>query len=66
MKTSLWKIDDTKLDQTNLALYTNFIEQKHNVNFKNDFNKIWQWSVNNPRFFWKSIWDFTKVKGDLG
>ena len=31
-----------------------------------DFDKIWKWSVVNPQIFWKSIWDFTKVKGELG
>ena len=36
------------------------------INSDNNFNKIWKWSVDNPNFFWKSIWDFTKVKGKLG
>ena len=36
------------------------------IDSDNDFNKIWKWSVDNPKIFWKSVWDFTKVKGDLG
>ena len=66
MKTYLWKINKGKLNKTNLALYSNFIKKKYKVNSGNDFNKIWKWSVDNPKIFWKSIWDFTKVKGDLG
>ena len=66
MKTYLWKINKGKLNKTNLALYSNFIKKKYKVNAGNDFNKIWKWSVDNPKIFWKSIWDFTKVKGDLG
>ena len=66
MKTYLWKINKEKLNKTNLALYSNFIKKKYKVNSGNDFNKIWKWSVDNPKIFWKSIWDFTKVKGDLG
>ena len=66
MKTYLWKINKEKLNKTNLALYSNFIKQNYKINSGNDFNKIWKWSVDNPRIFWKSIWDFTKVKGDLG
>ena len=66
MKTYLWKINKEKLKKTNLALYSNFIKKKYKVNSGNDFNKIWKWSVDNPKIFWKSIWDFTKVKGDLG
>ena len=66
MKTYLWKINKEKANKTNLALYSNFIKRNYKVNSSNDFNKIWKWSVENPKFFWKSIWDFTKVKGNLG
>ena len=66
METYLWKIDKEKQKKTNLALYSNFIKKKYKINSGNDFNKIWKWSVDNPQIFWKSIWDFTKVKGSLG
>jgi len=66
MKTYLWKISEEKLSKTNLALYSDFIKHNYKINSDNDFNKIWKWSVDNPKVFWKSIWDFTKVKGDLG
>jgi len=66
MKTYLWKINKEKQKKTNLALYSNFIKKKYKINTGNDFNKIWKWSVDNPQIFWKSIWDFTKVKGVLG
>ena len=66
MRTYLWKINKEKLNKTNLAQYSNFIKQNYKINSGNDFNKIWRWSVDNPKIFWKSIWDFTKVKGNLG
>ena len=66
MNTQLWKIKKERLTKTNLFLYSNFIEKNFNINLGNDFNKIWKWSVDNPKIFWKSIWDFTKVKGNLG
>ena len=66
METYLWKINKEKQKKTNLALYSNFIKTKYKINAENDFNKIWKWSVNNPQIFWKSIWEFTKVKGNLG
>ena len=66
MGTYFWKINKRKLNKTNLALYSNFIKKNYKVNSSNNFNKIWKWSVDNPKFFWKSIWDFTKVKGELG
>ena len=66
METYLWKINKEKLNKTNLAQYSDFIKKNYKINSGNDFNKIWKWSVENPKIFWKSIWDFTKVKGDLG
>ena len=66
MNNQLWKIKKERLTKTNLFLYSNFIEKNFNINLGNDFNKIWKWSVDNPKIFWKSIWDFTKVKGNLG
>ena len=66
MGTYFWKINKRKLNKTNLALYSNFIKQNYKMNSGNNFNKIWKWSVDNPKIFWKSIWDFTKVKGNLG
>jgi len=66
MDTYLWKLKEEKLNNTNLSLYSDFIKKKFNVDTKSDFNKIWEWSINNSDIFWKSIWDFTKVKGSLG
>ena len=66
MKTYLWEINKDKLNKTNLALYSNFIEKNYKLKFDKNFDKIWRWSIDYPDIFWKSIWDFTKVKGDLG
>jgi len=66
MKEDFWRLKKEKLPKTNLFLYSSFIKKKFNVNTKNNFNKIWKWSIKNPEKFWRSIWDFTKVKGKLG
>ena len=66
METYLWKINEKKLNKTNLKKYSDFINKNYKVDANKNFNKIWKWSVDNPKIFWKSIWDFTKVKGDLG
>ena len=66
MKTYLWKINDKKISMTNIALYSNFINNNYNFDSGHDYNKLWKWSIDNPGIFWKSIWDFTKVKGVEG
>jgi len=62
----IWELKKEKKDETNLALYSDFIKKKYKIDCNKNFNKIWHWSVNNTAVFWKSIWDFTKVKGNLG
>ena len=66
MKTHLWKINKEKLNKTNIALYCNFLRKNYKTNFDNNFNSLWKWSINNTDIFWKSVWEFTRVKGFLG
>ena len=66
MDTYLWKISNEKLNKTNLFLYSNFIKKNFKIDINSNFNDLWKWSVENPGIFWKSIWDFTKVKGKQG
>ncbi len=66
MSTHLWKINKKRLNKTNIFLYSKFIENKFKIKINNNFNKLWAWSVDNPEYFWKSIWDFTKVRGKIG
>ncbi len=66
MKTDFWKLKKEKLHNTNLFSYANFIHKNLNIDLQNDFDKIWKWSIENPEIFWKSIWDFTKIKGKIG
>ena len=30
-----------------------------------NYKKLHKWSINNKKLFWKSIWDFTNIVGDL-
>ncbi len=67
MKTQkLWTINSKKLNETNLIKYSNFIKENYKIKAGSNFNKIWKWSVDNPKLFWRSIWDFTKIEGNLG
>ena len=66
MKSYIWKLGNEKLKNTNLYFYSNFIRKKYKIDVGTDFNKIWDWSIKNPEDFWKSIWEFTQIKGDQG
>ena len=62
MNTYLWKINESKLNRTNLALYSSFIEKNYKISFGNNYNHLWKWSIENTELFWKSISDFTKAR----
>ena len=66
MKNYLWKINKENLKKTNLNLYLKFLKRVYRINLDKDFTKIWRWSIENPKIFWKSIWDVTKIKGNCG
>ena len=55
----LWSPSDLN---TNISKYINYLK-KNNIHNKSDYNSLHEWSIKNKKLFWKSIWDFTKIKG---
>ena len=53
METYLWKINQKKLNKTNLAIYSNFIKENYKIDAGKDFNKIWKCSIDNQEVLWK-------------
>ena len=49
---------------TILLSYINFLKNK-NIHRYSNYNKLHKWSINNKEEFWKSIWNFTDIIGDL-
>ncbi len=66
MTNILWKSSNDRLNKSNLLKFEKFLEGKYKVNFKKNFNKLFNWSIKNRDEFWKSIWKFSNVKGELG
>ena len=63
---ALWKpkLDDVK--SSFLNNFCNILEKKKYLKNDQDFSKLWQWTVNNPKIFWSEFWDFCKIKGFKG
>ena len=66
MNNYLWKINKKKLLKTNLSEYADFLKKNYKFKVNNNFDQLWKWSIKNPKFFWSSIWDFTKIVGFKG
>ena len=62
----LWRASKNQVLNSNLRHYENFIKNKYNINFKNNYDKIFNWSIKDKGIFWDSIWDFCNVKGLKG
>ena len=62
----LWKCSDSKLKDSNLFKFESFLNKKYSIDYQNDYEQLWKWSINNIGEFWKSIWEFSNVKGKLG
>ena len=55
----LWTPSNKK---NNLNKFTNSIKNNHTFKTYHDLHK---WSIENKSQFWKQIWKFTKIKGEL-
>ena len=58
----LWKPSNKLVENSILKNFTKYI----GLDFKNNFKKLWKWSVENPEIFWSKFWDFSKIIGIKG
>ena len=63
MTKKLWQASINQKKNSNLFKFENYISQKFDKKFNNDFQKILNWSIKNSSEFWSSFWDFTKING---
>jgi len=56
----LWQPPDHVKSNSNLTHYINWLKQ-HNISDPNDYDELWEWSVNNIEDFWGSIWNYFSV-----
>ena len=59
----LWKAKQSQIDKSNLFRYENFLFSKYKFKVRQNYSRLLKWSIDNPKKFWSSIWDFTEVIG---
>ena len=62
MKNLLWKPDAQRVQNSILSDFIKYLD----LDSKNDFKKIWKWSVSNPEVFWSKFWDYSEIIGNKG
>ena len=64
MNKKLWEASNNLKSTSNLFKFEQFISNRYNKNFNNNYEKIHNWSIKYPQNFWTSVWDFSKIKGE--
>ncbi len=62
---ALWVPSDNKLAQANLTKFINFVQSNTGTLFE-DYDSLYQWSVQQKENFWSMLWDFCGVIGEKG
>lgn len=57
----LWTPSEDFIKNSNLTKYNNWLKEHYNLLFDN-YNELWQWSVDEVPLFWKSISEFFNVQ----
>ena len=63
MNKKLWEASLSIKKKSNLYKFEKFISKKFNYKSRKNYEKLFNWSVNNLNSFWSSVWDYTNVKG---
>ena len=62
----LWKASDEKIHKSNLYQYVKYLSKKKLLEETLSYHHLWSWSIGNPKQFWSSFWDFSKIIGSKG
>lgn len=61
----LWTPTPERVKSSKLAAFEKAVEALKGHQY-DDYQSLWQWSVDEPEEFWSLLWDFCKVIGDKG
>ncbi|MAK12891.1 MAG: acetoacetate--CoA ligase [Candidatus Pelagibacter sp.] len=62
----LWKADDNRKKNSNIKKFADKISKKYNIDFKDSFIELHNWSIKNPEHFWNDYWDYSQIIGNKG
>jgi len=66
MTKKLWEASSSQKKNSKLFSFEQFISKKTKLKFKENYEKILDWSIKDSSKFWSLFWDFTKIKGIKG
>ena len=65
-KKILWKPKDSYIEKTQYFDFCKYLRKNNIFDCRNDYDKLWEWSIAKPESFWSSLWDWHGIIGDKG
>ena len=62
MEKPLWQPSKSRLEETNLYNFYNFLANKDGLDFKNNYEELWKWSIRESSNFWPKLIEFLDIK----
>ena len=62
MSDPLWTPTNIRSASSNLIKFYQFIENKHEASFQNDYDSLWNWSVKENSKFWPSLLEYLNIE----
>ncbi len=61
----LWTPSQTSIDAANMTRFIAQVNHRHGLSIDN-YDALYQWSIDHKEIFWPEIWDFCEIIGDKG
>ena len=61
MAKELWRPPADVLERSRIGDYLRWLDRERGLDFGGDYQALWQFSVDQPATFWRSIWDYFDV-----
>lgn len=61
----LWSPDQKLIDEANITRFTAEVNRRFNQTL-DDYQSLYQWSIDESESFWSTLWEFAEIVGDKG
>ena len=63
MTKKLWEASPQQKRNSNLFEFEKFLAKKFNYKPEQNYKKLFNWTIENPKLFWSSMWEYSDLKG---
>ena len=57
----LWTPPEENYLSSNITSFFQYLEKNYDLQFKNNYESLWDWSISNPKEFWTSLIKFLNI-----